>query len=213
MPGPPAPRELPGPDLVPAEEALANMQRALTAEANARPFHPRETPHLVERPDGSLAWRGENFGVVIRPDGEIEFSDEDDLQYDWRTGDGSFCLECAFMDPYAAEREWFVEATAAVREEREDRARAEREARALRRLTGRLASLWQDPTRSPRERRRALFELWDEAAEDERGRAAREAVLAFVRESLPAGSDEAFSGPELAQLNGARDSHEPFAPY
>ena len=213
MPGPPAPRDLPRDGPVPRREAFARMERMLADGANAGPFHPTDPPHLVARPDGSLTWHGPNFGVVIRPDGEIEFSDEASLQYDPWTGEGSFCIECAFMDPYADEREWFVEATAAVREEREDRARAEREARALRRLDGRMAALWQSPHGSPAERRRRLFDLWDESAEDERGRAARDLVLRFIRDNLPEGSEDAFGRYELATLNASRQSAARFAPY
>jgi hypothetical protein len=219
MPGPPAPRELAPDVLISREEAVRRQQEGLTADGNARPYvHPREPPHLVARPDGTLAWRGPNFAVVIRPDGEVDFDDEDALSYDWTTASGSFDLEGALMqslgqDPFVAERIWFMEQTAVVREEREDRARADREARAIQRMSGRLAAIWQDTTDTPEQRRRELFDAWDGSAEDDRGHRARDAVLSFVRANLPAGSEDAFTDLELARLNATRESAERFAPY
>jgi hypothetical protein len=91
-------------------------------------------------------------------------------------------------------------------------ARRDAEQIALAQLGDRLDALWRDPRNSLADRRRLLFELWDEC--DPRmasGRAARTHIEAFVRERLPRGSRMAFTPEELARLNYGRSI--PFAPY
>ncbi len=69
------------------------------------------------------------------------------------------------------------------------------------------------------QRRRELFELWDDCAETGEaelvtaGGQARLALLGFIRSHLPADSAEAYSARELAALNRKRTSRQPFAPY
>ncbi len=55
--------------------------------------------------------------------------------------------------------------------------------------------------------------MWDDCAEDEVGRRARAAIVAFVRETLPQGSPGAFAESELRALNRERLSRAPFRPY
>ena len=82
-----------------------------------------------------------------------------------------------------------------------------------------LESVWGNGRISKAARRRQLFELWDECdvrADGPRGQAARIAratVEGFIRRRLPAGSPEAFTEQELADMNRARESATPFDPY
>ncbi|HTJ83574.1 MAG TPA: hypothetical protein VL400_17765, partial [Polyangiaceae bacterium] len=190
--------------------------RWIEREGRRRPTTHRDPPRLVPRPDGSLFYDGPSFDAVIRPDGEVEFSDASALGYDWTQATGTIdptqlAMEAAGQDPFVYERIRFMEETAEVRERREDEARARRATAALARFRGRLALGWQDDTVDVGSRRRALFEAWDEADEDDP--AARAAVIAFVRDNLPAGSTDAFGEMELARLNATRESAAPFDPY
>ena len=81
------------------------------------------------------------------------------------------------------------------------------------------ARAWARTDLSPTARRAALFELWDDAAEDgtpalvAAGDAARLAVIGFIHSYLPATSPDAYPAAELAALNARRTSKQPFAPY
>ena len=90
----------------------------------------------------------------------------------------------------------------------------------LRSLPRELEKMWRDDTRSLADRRRLLFERWDEcvdAREDSEaarvGAQARATVLSFIRTRLPAGSPDAYTQAELVALNARRVSRVPFAPY
>ena len=60
--------------------------------------------------------------------------------------------------------------------------------------------------------RAAIFRLWDECEEDEVGNEARDAIVAFVQEHLPAGP-RGYGDEELSALNRERSSRAPFRPY
>lgn len=202
-----------------AQEAIAQTEAFLGAQASQKAYLSHTRPHVVRRPDGTYHYAGHAFEATIQPDGSVSFSDHPDAQFDGFSTSGSFDATDMFMhaagqDPYAAEREWFMEETEEIRERLEDEARAGATVASLRRLRGRLRSIWQDETESPSHRRRAIFELWDGAAEDDAdGTAARAAVIEFVRETLPAGSTNAYPTDELARLNASRESTLRFNPY
>ncbi len=121
-------------------------------------------------------------------------------------------------DPYSFQKKKIAEAT---REERlsviiEDREWREREA--LFRLKGQLEAIATAPALSDAERRRHVFELWDDCPEGEgEGRwpmeAVRATVLAFIRRIFPEGTPKAYAGTELAGLNRNRSSSRLFHPY
>ncbi|MBK9031482.1 MAG: hypothetical protein IPL61_09130 [Myxococcales bacterium] len=123
------------------------------------------------------------------------------------------------IDPYASAKRDFLERTRAERLE----LRAADEARqlkgALATARAHAARAWARADLDAAARRIALFELWDDAAEDgppalvAAGDAARLGVLGFIRSHLPAGSPDAFTAAELATLNARRLSKQPFAPY
>jgi hypothetical protein len=103
----------------------------------------------------------------------------------------------------------------------------------LRALPAELLAIWSDGTRSMAERRRIIFQHWDDCAEvvpnrralpdaaaDEiatlRADAATEAraiIEAFVRRHAPAHSARAYPTRELAGLNERRRTALPFQPY
>jgi hypothetical protein len=118
-------------------------------------------------------------------------------------------------DPWSAERLQFLDETETLRGELEDRHaaldRASTERAALRRLTARLARIW-DGAGSAEDRRRRIFEEWDGCTEEGAGLDARARVLRFVRGRLPTGSVDGYSASELRALNASRESIEPFAP-
>jgi hypothetical protein len=111
---------------------------------------------------------------------------------------------------------------------------AETTERELAALDGELAELWVDTSKPASERRRLLFELWDECEEgdgtgrklrvtdaetapdalrEQAGERARATIETFIRKRLPAGSGDAFSPAELAALDARRRSKRPFDPY
>ncbi|MCA9712125.1 MAG: hypothetical protein KDK70_40185, partial [Myxococcales bacterium] len=122
-------------------------------------------------------------------------------------------------------KEAFLERTAPLRAAlARQHARARQQA-ALGALGQELATMWRDSTRSEVERKRAVFELWDECEESiaggseadaERGAAAEEArrrIERFVRRVAPPGSAMAYSADDLARLNAGRRSRQRFEPY
>jgi hypothetical protein len=140
----------------------------------------------------------------------------------------------------ARAKQEFLDSTASLRAALV-RTHAKADQRAARsRLGQELATLWHDEERPLAERKRELFERWDECEEalaggpsappgDDLERAAgggevdaersrggeelRRRIEAFVRLVAPAGSAEAFGTAELARLNARRHSRQRFDPY
>ncbi|UJR87325.1 MULTISPECIES: hypothetical protein [Sandaracinus] len=121
-------------------------------------------------------------------------------------------MRAAGQDPNAAERLRFLDETEELRDRLTDAHAARERAAALPRLRARVRRIWA-ASRPAADRRRALFELWDDASEDDVGRSAREAIERFVREEFPEGSADAYSDCEIEHLNASRESTGRFAPY
>ena len=128
----------------------------------------------------------------------------------------------------------FLDSTAPLRAALARRQVEDQQRAARLRLGQELATLWRDSSRPLADRRRELFERWDEceevsdrgpmdrAAQDvseidaERGHGGEEMrrrIEAFVRQVAPAGSAQAFDEAELARLNASRTSRQRFDPY
>ncbi len=215
--GAPAPRALVdrGPD---AREIERRLGEGLRIEAMTKRHTTREHPQLRRRSDGSHVYAGSRFTAVIEPDGSVVFQDRPAVATNGFSASGTFDLTEAIMgaagqDPLRAERDWFMRETEELRYRLELEHRRAESAAGLRRLRGRLSRVWSTTSRSAASRRRRLFALWDEAAEDDLGREARRIIVEFVREVLPAGSEDAYTEDELARLNASRESEQPFAPY
>jgi len=203
----------------PSEQDIERQhQEHLRGRAMARPWLARTEPELQRQPDGSLAYEGHRFRAVIRPDGEVVFHDQGNAQTDGFSTSGSFDLTDALMgaagqDPHAAERDWFMRRTREVRHRLEAAHRSQQNAQGLGRLRAYIAGVWRRTARSTGARRRRIFTVWDEMADDETGRQGRAFILAFIRDNLPAGSEDAYTDAELSRLNARRESTQRFDPY
>lgn len=219
QPGPPATLNPESPDQGPtAEEAVAQAEAYLGAAAAAKTYITQRTFHLTPHTDGTLHWQGTGFEAVIHPDGSVSFSDHPDVTMDFAHGSGGFDITDAIMhgagqDPYAAEREWFMEHAESTVERLEAQARTQQHAHSLTSVRSQLRTLWDDTGQSASARRRAIFEVWDECADGEEGASAREAVIAFIRREIPETSADSYTMIELARLNSSRQSAERFDPY
>lgn len=121
-------------------------------------------------------------------------------------------------DPHAAEKLRMLDAT------RDERARAglryhkDQLANAAAIVGRNLAHVFATIA-DPAAQRRALFALWDECDEGggddahEATAVARELIVGAIRERFPAGSPQAFTAAELAELEAHRTSRAHFAPY
>lgn len=118
-------------------------------------------------------------------------------------------------DPYASRKLKLLDDTRDERVERGAAFRGQqlvRSAELIDRNIARAAAL------TGRERRIALFELWDECSEGDEaegraGQRARSQVIGWIRAHLPKGSADAFTDDELAELAARRTSHQAFEPY
>jgi hypothetical protein len=123
------------------------------------------------------------------------------------------------QDPYQSDKLLWMDQT---RDERAQIGRVHREKQLKRAdeiMRRHLDRLWARMDMGMEEKREALFELWDDGAEDgdtmvvEAADRARALVIGFVRAKLPAGSAGAFTAAELDRLNRRRTSRARFAPY
>lgn len=163
---------------------------------------------------------GPSFSAKIAMDGQVTFDDHSIR--DFKGLSGGFDLTDIAMrnhkqDPYRYEKEKFMDDTSKLRAELTTRARKDRLELLLAALPSRLEQVWGDTTHSARQRRGALFAMWRETAgsDDEVGAAGRKArvtIEAFIRDRLPAGSEDAFTDDELRRFN-ARAGTVKFDPY
>jgi hypothetical protein len=120
-------------------------------------------------------------------------------------------------DPFEARKRALLDATRAERIDRGGRARAEALAHSAELARHNLEELWRT-TPDAAARRAALFVMWDECAEaegpsGEAGERARAEIMGWIRAHLPAGSPDAFTAAELADLAVHRASRQKFEPY
>jgi hypothetical protein len=82
-----------------------------------------------------------------------------------------------------------------------------------------LDAVWAEARWPAAQRRRVIFELWDECSEDgaeelvRASQAVRATIEAFVRKRLPRGSADAFTDDELDAINAGRGDRPRFRPY
>ena len=203
----------------PDEEDLdTRVSRGLYADANAKRYiTQRPPPRLEPRSDGTYAWNGPVVQAVIQTDGTVRFTDPQSgvrVDDNWRPS-LQFDLSDAIErrngnDPYAAEKRWFLRQTEAVRDELGQQHRATLASRGEGRLRRRLQRIWRRSSDSPSDRRRQIFDIWDDCSDDDVGRRARDEVMRFVRAELR--GDDAYTAAELRSLNAQRISRDAFAP-
>jgi hypothetical protein len=85
--------------------------------------------------------------------------------------------------------------------------------RALESWRRRLEAVARDRGRPAADRRRTLFELWDECDGSAQGLAARAAVEATARRHFPPGHTDGYRADELATFNRGRPAPQRFDPY
>jgi len=129
----------------------------------------------------------------------------------------SWAMKKAGIDPYRARKQKLLEATYEERTQMRTVHTADQLRRASELMQQNLRRLWRKAV-DPADRRRALFELWDECEEGtgaagDAGTRARRQVLGWIRAHLPAGSTDAYSVDEITALNANRQSTQAFAPY
>ncbi|HEX6835833.1 MAG TPA: hypothetical protein VF334_04635 [Polyangia bacterium] len=163
---------------------------------------------------------GPSFSAKIAMDGHVSFDDHSIRDFKGLSGGfdiTDLAMKGHHQDPYRYEKEKFMDTTSKLRAELTAKARKERLESSLAALPAHLEQVWSDGSHSARERRGVLYAMWREAAgsDDEvgaAGRKARATIEAFIRERLPAGSENAFTDDELRRYN-ARTGAVKFEPY
>jgi hypothetical protein len=166
-------------------------------------------------------YHGEHAGFSehVDPDGTMHFNDKPNWQQSGLTA--SFDANDAILrahgeDPYAAAKRRILDETRDERYEIGRRYKRDQLAHSSELALQTLEWIWSQ-TRDVPERKRAVFELWDDCAEAgdadlvQGGRDARTTIANYVQAHLT-GSD-AYTAAELAQLNAHKTSTETFAPY
>jgi hypothetical protein len=220
----------------------AELSAELHAVANAAPFREHRTPQLARDPDGTCHYAGLAIDATILPDGGVRFGDrppevkttplklyarealeprsgvptppERPTTPEDQLAPQRIEFRARVMGrASAAEREWFLRETVGVRRELADAAHARELQLDEHALRKQLDHIWCDPKRPAAERRRAIFELWDETSSDEIGQRGRKVLLDYVRRNIPRESPMAFPAEQLAVLNAQRRQREAFDPY
>ncbi len=200
-------------------EVERDLSSGLRQQAMAKTYLSRERFQVRRRPDGTHVYEGHAFTAVIARDGSVTFSDAPGLQtngvstQDMRFDLGDALQRAQGADPYAHERNRFMEETEELRAGLEATAARERMVAGLRRLRGRLARIWENESQSAEQRRRLIFEQWTEVDEGGGDGGARGVIENFVRENLPMGSGQEYSADELRRLNAGRAAADRFDPY
>ncbi|HUS68973.1 MAG TPA: hypothetical protein VMZ28_30765 [Kofleriaceae bacterium] len=190
------------------------------------PSLPPPSPRAGEGSTGPVSFDRGGFTTHLGADGSIDFEDHSLAGAGWMglvawlTFDVSDqIMRANGDDPYVSEKLRIMDETFEERMAVRRQYDAMIMRRALDDLPRYLAAVWSYPGWSPTVRRRILFALWDEAAEDGSelvragGEEARQTIEAFIAAHLPAGSPDAYPGRELAELNRLRTTRVAFAPY
>ncbi len=126
--------------------------------------------------------------------------------------------------PNAAKQREFMRRTKSMREAMALRFREKELAAATVRVTADVVAIWREESVPLSIRKQRIFALWDEA-EAPRGDGpmqdtmeatqleVRDRIERAVRRLAPAGSEDAFTEAELAELNARRSSRDAFEPY
>jgi hypothetical protein len=112
-----------------------------------------------------------------------------------------------------SEKRRFMQSTAALRERLAASAEAQNVKRAKVSLQGALQHTLARAELSAVQKRLAVFELWDDCANDQTGSDAQVLIETFVRRHMPQDGPLGYSEAELAQLNRGKISRRTFAPY
>jgi hypothetical protein len=163
--------------------------------------------------DGYL-YKGPQFSAHISMDGSVSFDDK--LIRDFKGLSGGFDVTDWIMkgkkqDPYRYEKEKFLKYTQKKRDELSRKAHEADMENSLAQLPFTCDDIWRQRGRAASQRRKALYELWRDVEDNDAGGRAREMIVEYVRQHLPAGSPDAFTDEELALYNtGTKRKFEPY---
>lgn len=180
--------------------------------------------HLIQRPgydaliadDGRLLFdsrflrNGLGLDPLYGPSASATFDIGDSLINIFRPGNA--------QDPYLSDKLDLLHETFSQRVHLREKHSELMMDRALAGLPGYLEAIWEQEQWSLQTRRRILFALWDECAENgefairEGGAEARKSIEAFLRKHATADGTSAYSAEELSALNQIRSSKAEFAP-
>jgi len=174
---------------------------------------------LQQERDGTYSMEEPGFIGHIDPDGSVRLENKPPLQL--RGLGASFdltdiAMRITGMDPYASAKLELLDRTRAMRAAMGERHRAQllvSSADLMRRNIEAVLATVSDS----RQRRQALFELWDECADSgdpalvAAGAAARATVLAYIQREMT--GPNAYTAQELRALNSRRTSEIAFEPY
>lgn len=191
-----------------------------------------ETPsrELVDNLDGSYSYDETGFSAHVDAEGRVTLRDKPSIRAKliitplFLVVAGTFDATDMLMrwlgqDPYRYQKMMFLERTFEERARMRARHTRVTMERAIRELPAYLDRIWTYDRWPPELRRRVLFALWDECAEDGNslmvagGAHARAVIEAYIRSNLGPGSPGAFDREEMARLNEMRTSRARFAPY
>jgi hypothetical protein len=221
----PAHPDLRGGLKLPPEE---NAKRDVLAPPVARPSTSpaRELPKVLHG--------GAGVSASIAEDGSIRLHGPDDVSANGpgpqAVGSGAGLgvtgrfditdqvMKWAGQDPYAAIKSKLADETREQRLCMARRYQGERQKQELVNLSSKIRRIAARLDLSAIERRRLVFEIWDECLEESDagshyGVMARATILSLVREVFPEGSQLAYHPTELLALNESRSSRQPFTPY
>lgn len=184
-----------------------------------------EKSHAELLPDGEGTKADHHtFRAKFNPDGTVaSITDKRNLRANKIPLSGEFDITDAMMrrqgiDPYSSYKLKVLDETREERVAIGKRYRTLELAQSKHHMQRNLDRLWSTTT-DVVARKQALFELWDDCAEEgseelmKGGASARAHLIGFIRSKLPAGSTEAFTQTELAHFNKQRKSRATFAPY
>lgn len=145
----------------------------------------REAPKLQRHRDGTYRYRGRAFKAIVEKDGSVVFDDA------YRQGTTlRFDLTDVMMrrrgeDPYRVEKKWFLEGTAAFRDELLERWRAKQTRLSLQKLRRHLLHISEDAMLSDHQKAARVIAMYRDTTDDEAGAAARSEIAEFVADRMP----------------------------
>jgi hypothetical protein len=214
----------------PLSEILPEALSAPPSPVESGALGERPTRDLVDNLDGSYSYDETGFSAHVDGEGRVRIKDKSGVQAHvlitplflavYGTFDATdILMRWVGEDPYQYQKMMFLERTFEERARMRERYARKNMKRAIRELPDYLSRIWSYDPWPPDLRRRVLFALWDECAEEGNslmvagGAQARAVIEDFVRENLGPGSPDAFRAEEIARLNELRTSSAAFAPY
>ncbi len=185
------------------------------------PPPPAPDTRLKPKAGGGFVSKHQSFTGTIEHDGTVEFEDH----IAGYTGLGFWfdVTDTVMMlggdDAYSAAKLRLLDDTREQRLAMSAEACEERLDQTLYALRGDLESIWQDPALTAEAKRRTIFQLWDDCAEEgaesvvTHGKMARVTIVEFIKKVLPEDSPFAYTRDELVALNARRASNARFEPY